>query len=186
MAHIRHLTRAPISEAVIDLRIRPSEELSIASLAQLAEQLKPAYPVAQKIESFEATLAFGEGRAKTAEPVYSESGFFVKSTDERNVAQFRNDGFTFSRLPPYTSWETVFPEAMGLWKRYRELTRTLRVTRVAVRYINRLELPLPSNLADFFTAPLVVPEPLPQALRGYLTRFILNDGDTNNSVIVTQ
>src|SRR5262245_41016654 len=42
------------------------------------------------------------------------------------------------------------------------------------------------DLADFFTAPLVIPEVLPQSLRGYLIRFIVNDAVTGNSVIVTQ
>ncbi len=63
------------------------------------------------------------------------------SEDEVKLVQFRLDGFTFNRSKPYTSWEQVFPEAFGLWKEYVSLAAPEFVNRIAVRYINRLDLP---------------------------------------------
>ncbi len=37
-------------------------------------------------------------------------GYFYKSDDGKNIARFRKDGFTFSRLKPYTDWESVLVE----------------------------------------------------------------------------
>ena len=114
------------------------------------------------------------------------TGVFFKTMDELNIAQFRSDGFTFNRLPPYTSWQEVFPEAMRLWQEYCRMAAPIRVVRVAARYINRLRFAMPVELSAFLSASPVVPEPLPQLLRGYLTRIVLTDPQTTNSVVVTQ
>lgn len=117
---------------------------------------------------------------------YAQIGLFFKTPDERNIVQFRTDGFTFNRLPPYTSWEEVFPEAMELFGEYCRVADPIRVVRLAARYVNRLRLPLPVDLTAFLTAAPSIPEALPQALRAYLTRLVLTDIETSNSVIVTQ
>jgi uncharacterized protein (TIGR04255 family) len=57
------------------------------------------------------------------------------------VLQVRLDGFTFSRLRPYEDFEHLRAEARRLWDIYRELMRPKRVTRVAARYINQVDIP---------------------------------------------
>jgi uncharacterized protein (TIGR04255 family) len=186
MARIRHLEKAPIAEAVIDLRVQPSDGVSADSFSAATAELKPRYPVVEPIESVAATFGIQEGKPSAPDTTYERLGLFFKTADGRNVVQFRTNGFTFSRLPQYTSWEQMFPEMLTLWERYRRIARPVRVTRVAVRYINRLHLPLPVDLPVYLTAPPVVPESFPAVIRAYLTRLILNDTESGDSVIVTQ
>ena len=47
----------------------------------------------------------------------------------------------FSRLVPYEDFEHLRDEARRLWDIYRDLMRPKQVTRVAVRYINLLNIP---------------------------------------------
>ena len=35
-------------------------------------------------------------------------GFRMFGDDDRNVVQFRHDGFTFSRLRPYKDWKALW------------------------------------------------------------------------------
>lgn len=186
MARIRHLERAPIAEAVIDLRVQPNEGVSVDSFSPIAERLNGRYPVCTPIESLAARFGVQEGRPTPPEAIVSQVGIFLKTRDEQNIVQFRTDGFSFSRLPQYTSWDQVFPEAMLLWREYENVAKPLRVIRLAVRYINRLRLTLPVELTDYLTAPPAVPPPLPETVRGYLTRLLLFDAESGNSVIVTQ
>jgi len=186
MARIRHLSRAPIAEAVIDFRVQSREGFAADSFLPVAERLKTRYPLTQPIESLAATFGFQEGKPTPADTTFSRLGLFLKTQDEQSIAQFRTDGFTFSRLPQYTSWEEVLPEALTLWRAYREASKPSKVTRLAVRYINRLRFALPSDLSMYVTAPPGIPESLPQQLRSYLTRLILSDVENGNSVIVTQ
>ena len=61
------------------------------------------------------------------------------------------------------------------------------ITRIAVRYINHLELPLPmSDFKDYLTAPPPVPEGAPQAVSNFLTRVGVHDTKRQLDANITQ
>lgn len=186
MARIRHLSRAPIAEAVIELRVRPSSDTTLQSLEPLSERLRASFPVVQRIESIAAKFGLKDGKPLPTDTTYEQLGILLKTADQQDVVQIRTDGFAVSRLPPYTSWEKVLPRALELWTQYCDVARPERVNRLGVRYVNRLRLPMPVDLSAHLTSPPTIPEMLPQVLRGYLTRMVLHDPETGNSVTVTQ
>lgn len=185
MAHIRHLDRAPIAEAVIEIRVRSTAGIPLDKLASLSAAWKATYPHETKVESFAARFGMQDGKA-TSDAQHEQLGFLLKTADKQEAVQFRTDAFAFSRLHPYTSWEEVLPKAAALWASYRESVKPERLVRLGVRYINRLRLPQPVDLAGYLTAPPTLPETLPFALRSYLTRLVLHDLEAGNSVTVTQ
>ena len=69
----------------------------------------------------------------------------LKTEREREMIQLRVDGFTFNRLKPYTSWEKIFPRAYRFWKKYLDCVEPVGVTRLATRYINALDVPIPKT-----------------------------------------
>jgi uncharacterized protein (TIGR04255 family) len=102
------------------------------------------------------------------------------------VAQFRTDGFTFSKLERYTSWGDVFAEASRLWRLYVSKAHPPEVIRVAVRYINRLRIPVPAELSEYLTAPPALASPSPQRLRQFLCRIVVDDPERDSSAVVVQ
>jgi uncharacterized protein (TIGR04255 family) len=100
------------------------------------------------------------------------------------IAQFRVDGFTFSKLEPYTTWEDVFGEADRLWRIYVQTAQPLEISRLAVRFINRLRLPGPAELRQYLEAPPVLPPPIPHAVREFLTRIVVQGGNDNDASAV--
>ncbi|MCO6459644.1 MAG: TIGR04255 family protein [Pirellulaceae bacterium] len=74
--------------------------------------------------------------------------------------QSRVNGFTFSRLAPYESWEPFRHEARRQWEVYRNRLNPQGVARIAVRCINRIDLPGDSvDLKEYFrTSPEIAPE----------------------------
>lgn len=185
-AHPRHLKRAPITEALIDFRVQLGNDFPVQRFEEVARRIKPDYPTEGKIRMFQAKIDMGVAAVKP-DLKHGEIGVLVKSPDERTQVQFRTDGFTLNRLDPYTSWEEIYPETIRLWHLYAEVVNPLLVVRLAARYINKLNLPLPmADLRDYLMAPPRVPEGLPQALRAYLTRLIIHDPSVGHSAIVTQ
>ena len=191
MASQRHLSRAPITEALIDLRVSQlAEPLSDASLDFLRTRLQERYPRVERQEAFRAEVKLKEGlsiQGDTAKRRFR--GFHFKPNDGLTIAQFRVDGFTYNRLKPYTSWEEILPEAVKLWKLYVAIGAPETVTRTAVRYINHLQLPLAGGALDFsqfLTAPPHAPEGYPRQLSGFLTRLQLDEPDEKLAAIVTQ
>ena len=101
--------------------------------------------------------------------------------------QARLDGFTFSRLHPYVKWEELRDEAYRLWQLYKDMTSPESITRVAVRYINNLNIPMPiKDFDDYLTAPPTVPEGLPQGVSSFLTRTVIHEPSFGANAIITQ
>jgi uncharacterized protein (TIGR04255 family) len=182
----RHLPNAPIVEALIDFRVQVSPDFNVSLFTGVRSELASTYPEDAPVRSVQATLGLEDGQVVQPGAVVSDLGLMFKSADGCEVVQFRINGFTFNRLRPYTSWEDVFPRALHLWHRYVEIVQPVQVTRLAVRYINRIILPLPiRDFGDYMVAPPQIPDGLPQTLRAFLTRVVIHDAEADYSAIVT-
>jgi uncharacterized protein (TIGR04255 family) len=187
MARQRHLNNAPIVEAIIDFRVRLAPTFDVTRFASLKETLRIDYPKVQEPREFVAGIEFAGKQVQQILEDKGLRGYFFRSVDDRNVVQFRKDGFTFSRLNPYTEWKTVRGEAKRLWELYRAAASPELVTRVAVRYINQLGIPQPFNdFADYLTTPPTLPKTLPQDLRQFMTRAVVCDAATDIWANITQ
>ena len=187
MARIRHLNRAPIEEAVIELRVRSTAPAQSERLTELAARWKAVFPVEQKVQAFAAAFGIQDVRPM-ANAQQEHFGFMLKTADQHEVVQFRQDAFAFSQLQPYTSWEEILPRATELWDSYRDVTQPDRLIRLGVRYINRLRFALPVDLSKHVTSPPSAPDVLPSmsTIRAYLTRMVLEDLESGSSITITQ
>lgn len=186
MAEIReHLSKAPLNEALIDVRASLSENFDGERFLELKGALSSDYPKVQTQRVVSAQFQVSvDGPPPTAE---HRVRVVFSSQDDKQIAQFRIDGFTFNRIRPYTSWKKLFPEALRLWNLYVDFTGVDHVPRVAVRYINRIDLPLPvKDFRDYLTVPPDIPDDLPQTLSSFLTRVVIEDDEGHVSAIVTQ
>jgi len=187
MAKYRHLNNAPIVEAIIDFRVKLASNFDVTGFASLKETLHVDYPRVQEPREFIAGVQFAGTQVQQVLEDKGLRGYFFRSADEKNVVQFRKDGFTFSRLKPYTEWEAVLGEAKRLWDLYRAASSPELVTRIALRYINQLSIPLPiKGFADYLTAPPTLPETLPQGLSQFMTRMVVCDAATDIWANITQ
>ena len=186
MAKISHLAKAPITEAIIDLRTKLPEGFESRRFETLKDTLRETYPKVQDRWQISGKLKVMDHVPVLAEtPEKEHHGLFFKTEDELNLAQFRVDGFTFNRLRPYTSWEQIFPEALRLWQLYVDVAEPEAVTRIAARYINRLSLPVSGaasrEFSYYMTAPPPVPDGLPEAVSQFLTKVVVHQHDTGIS-----
>lgn len=168
MARIRHLRRAPITEAIVDFRVMPSSDLQPDHLLRAPALVGPNYPKTQRPQRKEARINIRGATAATSVRDLGFMGLWLKTEDEKTVAQFRPDGFTLNRLKPYTSWGEISLEALRLWAIYLDLAKPHSVTRLALRYINRLSLPGPmADLAEY----IVEAPRLPGTTPGIIATF---------------
>lgn len=152
-----HLPNAPISEALIDIRIPFAPSTLMKSLSSLQERVRERYPRRDKRMTFEGQVQFiaATQQVSTRAEAPKHLGYAFGSDDRLQVFQARLDGFTFNRLKPYTDWESLRKEAHDLWLLFRAAAKPTAVTRLGLRYINRIDVPSESiELADWFnTAP---------------------------------
>jgi uncharacterized protein (TIGR04255 family) len=183
-----HLSKAPIVEAVIDFRVKLPSDFKLEVFHPLRTQFAQDYPGVEEQQIIEQMIKQEPGQA--AEVLTRLSGIHghrLLSKDGRNVAQLRRDGFTFSRLNPYTNWEELFGEAWRLWGGYAETAKPSEVSRIAVRYINRLLLPLPfSEPREYLNTPPALAEGWPRSMRTFLSRIVLDEPESEISLNVIQ
>jgi len=187
MAIHRYLKNAPLTEALIDIRVNLPSTFDIKDLLSLSKDISDKYTKSEPRQMFTAAFGIEKGKPFTR-PTESKGiqSYICKSEDEKDIVQLKIDGFTFSRLNPYSDWETVLSEAKRLWELYSIKCLPKLITRIAVRYINRFDLPLPiGDFADYLTAPPLVPDSLPQGVSQFLTRVVINDEDITANIVQT-
>jgi len=176
-----HFPNAPIQEAIIDLRVVPKEGLSLSEVKDVpGEAEADRYPNREAATRAKIMLDSGEKSVETF-------GYKFTSADDRQVWRSESDGFAFSRLSPYDRWETFQNEANALWFNYRRKLHPKSVKRLAVRYINRIDIPAETiDVKDYFrTFPEISPE-LPQDLSGFFMQLAMPQRDLQSLALVRQ
>ena len=179
------LTKAPITEALIDIQVKLPSTVDAKKIDSIYESIKDKYPEKQEQKISEVRFELKEEVVQSSD--VKINGYVYITSDKKQIVQTRLDGFTFSRLHPYVTWKELHDEAYRLWKIYRDITSPEAITRVALRYINNLNIPMPiKDFGDYLTAPPTVPEKLPQGVGGFLTRVVIHESSIGVTAIITQ
>src|SRR5437879_3516377 len=127
----RHYSKAPITEALIDLRVELPVGTDVSQLEKIQEAIQADFPTKRNLTLSVGELLLGEQVSATARS--KNNGFLFKSGDEKRILQVRLDGFTLSRLAPYQTWSLFRDEARQLWGLYRSVSKLVKTTRLALR-----------------------------------------------------
>jgi uncharacterized protein (TIGR04255 family) len=180
------LPKAPIIEALIDIRVKGREDLTVEQLDAIYDSISNQYPDKKTRHKWESTFEFKKGEPPISTGTETVDGYIFTSADRKQIFQARIDGFTFSRLKPYETWEQLRDEAHRLWQLYRGVVSP-EITRVALRYINKMEISLPiRDFSDYLTAAPIVPDGLPQGVSSFLTRIVIHEPEIDAAAIITQ
>lgn len=137
--------RPPIEEAVCQLHFAPSQEWGLTLLAHLHLRLKDAYPEPPREQQIlESELSGGREEGKL--------GFFLKTQIAKSRIQFPAENGTrlvsvgpdelgVHVLRPYAGWDQFRPRIVDALAAYREVATPVGVSRIGLRYINRIPLP---------------------------------------------
>ena len=107
MAGHRHLKNAPITEALIDFKVILPSDFRVQDFESLSDKLCDRYPKRLEQRKYKTELQLEKDKRITQNTDYDLGGYYFKSEDEKKIAQFRKDGFSFSQLSPYTRWDDV-------------------------------------------------------------------------------
>ena len=164
--------RAPITEAVMDIRVVPRDGLEVDVLRDLPPDLAQRYPGVH--EQFRVTGAVQFGDAAPSTPTMNRTlvGFQRNHVSNDRLFRAQLDGWSFNKLAPYKSWEEFKEEGCEIWRWYRGIVGPENISRVGLRYVNRLDLPLPFDDFEKYirTVPNVAPD-LPQGLSSFFMQL---------------
>jgi uncharacterized protein (TIGR04255 family) len=182
VARQRHLSHAPLREALIDIQLT---SLRPVEFAQNLEQFElPGFQRKLQLRFGEFFLHFGKDEPPQSKSKVEIAGWRYESSDGSRVVQLRRNGMTYSFLKGYTEWSDIKNAAQEVWRLSCAWAGDVEVGRVAVKYINVIESPPGAELTDYLITVPSIPEELPQRLAHFLTRVTI-PFDKNILAIIT-
>lgn len=136
MTH-RHYEHPPIVEALINIQVAYPSGLDEKLIEAIENQFSPSFKHMHRIGGLNVTI----GPTTPAMHAQTIVGVRFDSAENNRILQVRTEGFAYSHLTPYSRWETLRGEAEPLWQQFVETCRPERVSRLAVKFINRLVIP---------------------------------------------
>jgi uncharacterized protein (TIGR04255 family) len=180
----RHYARSPIVEAVIEIRAVLPNAVGDDALASVKTGEEERYPELLPVTegAVNVTLDATGSTPPTTSATTTRVGFLCRGRGE--LFQVKRYGLSYHKLAPYSDWETCRDEAKRLWLKYGQATNPVRLIRLGLRYVNRLDLPAPGRLEDYLrTYPELAPG-LPQLLSAYMMQLSIPQPDMRGTVLV--
>lgn len=171
-------SRAPIVEAVIDVHASFDTTPTLRDLEELSRIFKDRLPLVHAINSFALNFAAKIGDASDSPDVQSNTttsqlGYRLSTPQSDRVLQIRRQGMSYSHLPPYTNWEQFLGEMRPLWLSYASALKAVSVTRLAVRFINRIPILSGVDIDEYVHLGPRIPPEASKQLVGYFMQLVL-------------
>ena len=174
---------APIVEAVLEAIIAKPTSIPLDKLSDVCDSVR--FP--RRVELMTASGQMIFGQSVSASATSQQIGYQFFSSDNKFVVHSKQDGLAVSRLAPYTRWEDVFAEFRNHWQRYLELVEPDVLIQLAVRYINRFDLPGNRiELKDYFRTYPEVSDDIPYDVSGFLNQLQFPLSAINGHAMLTQ
>lgn len=178
------LTRSPLKEALVDIRLREDLPTSVVPKFKIPR----SFTIAKEMKQGQFQFKFLEKDKPASAEVVSEAilGWRYEREDGESVVQFRRNGMTYSILKNYPGWHSLREQARQVWEEFLAVTDQVNVSRLAVRYINAIDILPGSDYDEYLTTAPRVPKLLPQIVAGFLQRVFVPVEEHAANVIITQ
>lgn len=168
-----HLSRAPISEAVLDVSVMPAADWREDVFASFRTAAQAEFPDAQPIRQVQTAFAVNEAGPSVQSSTLENLGCICWNRDKTRAIQARVNGFSVNHVKSYENWEALLAHAKQWWGHYQRLVAPTRVARCGVRFINQFEITPGEDLSvTLQTRPDLSPG-LPQELEEYFQRLVI-------------
>lgn len=173
--------RAPIVEAIIELRVvLEGDPISMESCVEQFKDLRPEFPEIKRRGLIR--LETGPDQLKAAQSVDA----MVMSNNRQTVVIGPNV-FGFSQLAPYSNWTTFRDSARLYWNIFSERLHPLKVVRIATRFVNRIDIPIPvTDIKKYFATGPMLGAGMSDMLAGFYMQLQLPQVDLGCIAIVNE
>lgn len=168
----RQYKNPPIEEALCDFTFSPIAEWDFTLPGKLHSEIEKDYPGKPRQQRLQTvTTGFGAEQPGIAlQEQLMRIQFPTK--DGTRLVSIGNNTLTISVLRPYEGWTKFKPRIENALAAYRKITNPEAVTRIGLRYINRIVVLEPKqNPSKFFNYNLSDDEVLKAKIVSFLKRF---------------
>lgn len=140
--------RPPITEAVIGVTF--SSPMDSTQLASVTNAFKKNYPHKQDVTAFDdLSLVFNAKDAGGNKAnVKLKHGHRFSTDDQTQLIVLWPNSFTLSQLAPYQGWGNFIKRFERDWGALKRILGFQQISRVGVRYINRIDIPATADVVE--------------------------------------
>lgn len=171
--------RPPITEAVIDIHFAEAADQS--TIEKVSKSYSSSYPREEVLKRIGVEFQFSvDGRGALPKPIEDGALRHRRASDDNSeLLLLAGASFTVSQLAPYPGWEEFFGRFQRDWSKLKAAAGYRKISRIGVRYINRLDIPIKESVvtvSDFLKLFVEVPEDFGQLQAyGAQAQFALPD-----------
>lgn len=137
----------PITEAVIEIKF--SQALEEGKLSKLNSSLSKSYLQGTLVRSLVLDVALNEGEAQPRASRADVHGYRLEGADPAELLILWPQSLVVSQLAPYPGWDAFNARFRSAWKVMSRIAGYREITRVGVRYINRIDIPFEDGKAEY-------------------------------------
>jgi uncharacterized protein (TIGR04255 family) len=177
---------APIVEAVFDVKVSNTIIVNPSIFEQFAKTDLKEFPISNKRQNVNVKIDNRPGMGQIGKTT-NLLGYIFSNIQGNRKVQFRLDGYSFNMLRPYSNWEEFSTAAFIHLKKYIELAKPLAITRIGLRYINRIDLPFENQEFESYIKYLPpVPAGLPKKFEKYFLQMQIPSNDSSSKAVISQ
>jgi len=177
----------PIKEAIFDIRIDSLGKPLLDEIEKIHLLILKDFPNKKKQINVTGKFELKEGTPVRNETGSAVRGFIFSSVNNCLQVQFQLDGFTLNMLKPYSEWDEFSTEAFRLWKIYQDNFEPNAISRIALRYINRIEIPFPfGDFQEYISNMPPIPACLPQTFQNFFMQIQVPCDTVGTGIVLTE
>lgn len=184
----RHYNKAPIIEAVIDIQVTLPPDFECSGLGPMADALSDKFPIRNNLTNFQFIAEVEkEVQSPKLSSTRADIGLRLSNSENSRILQLRNFGFAYSHLRPYSDWDCFRNEAIDYWNLFVKTCNPISISRCAVRYINRLDIPeLTIEIEDYLNIYPTYPKGISQLISGMQMHLEMPQEDLECMAIINE
>jgi len=181
---VRRYANPPVVEALCEIFFLDSHwDPTIPGI--FYDRIKDEFPVKGELKQMDVEIQVGSGEAATRMAPAEARGRF-SSPDRSKVVQVGRDLVVVNQLRPYPHFDAWRPRVMSMVRLYTELAKPKAISRIGVRYINRIVVPEEGHdMARYFKLYPEIPAELGGAHGNFFMRVQIPASHADHGLIVT-
>ena len=150
MREFLKLNRPPIVEAIVDWNgmVPDNWILELESIRKHGD-LENYFPIYQKKIFQHSNVKFSEADDPKLTNLPKSSAHQFWNERRTRLVQYRQNGFSFNLLPPYTTFEAEISDIRREWERYLTIVPNFILQDIRLRFINRIVVALKDEHLDW-------------------------------------
>jgi uncharacterized protein (TIGR04255 family) len=175
----------PLVEAVCELGFDSEQDWDWTIPGLLYERIQAEFPAKEQRNVLEVQFEARPGDDVKQNVKGGIARMRFLRSDGSALVQVGPNMLSISHLRPYRDWPTFRDIIDRVLEHYRAVADPEQITKVGLRYINRLEIPEASfQIEDYLTAVPVVPDPVPQEFGPFSMQVLIPLRDIDAGMLI--